>query len=124
MTRPRRWIVCGVIALAGLVTLCIYLSRAYLPKPGVTWGNVQRIEPGMTQPEVEAVLGRPPQTWSRGPIPITDNSPPGYHTVLLWSDMQFDILVYLDGSGRVIGREGVGSCPLSWYDRLRHRLGL
>jgi hypothetical protein len=85
---------------------------------------VGRIEIGMTQPEVEAVIGRPPQTWWRGPDPLTDNSPPDYHTVLLWSDTECDILVYLDRDGRGIGREGVGGRPPSWYDRVRQRLGL
>jgi hypothetical protein len=85
---------------------------------------VERITPGMTRPEVEAVIGRPPQTWWRGPQPITDNSPAVYHAVLMWSDTELDILVYLDTAGRVIGREGVGGPPPSWYDRVRQRLRL
>jgi hypothetical protein len=78
----------------------------------------------MTETEVEAVVGRPPQTWWRGPDPITDNSPPGYHTVLMWSDRECDILVYLNQDRRVIGREGVGGQQESWYDRLRRLAGL
>jgi hypothetical protein len=117
----------GIAALAGLAALCAYLSRPGPPGGGVTWANVERIEVGMTQPQVEAVVGRPAQTRWRGPLPITDNSPPGYHVVLLWSDMECDILVYLDRDGRVISREGVGSGgsgPPAWYDRLRKRVGL
>jgi hypothetical protein len=78
----------------------------------------------MTQPEVEAIIGRPPQARWRGPIPFTDNSPPEVHTMLMRSDMECDILVYLDRDGRVIDREGVGGRAPAWYDRLRQRLGL
>jgi hypothetical protein len=127
MRRRGYWLAGIAIVLAGLAVLCAYLSFPDPPGPGVTWANVERIEVGMTQPEVEAVVGRPPQTCSRGPGPISDNSPPGYHVVLFWSGMECDILVYLDRDGRVIGREGVGSAgsgPLAWYDRLRKRVGL
>jgi uncharacterized protein YuzE len=127
MRRRKYWISGAVIALAGFVALCVYLSRPYPPGPGVTWANVERIEVGMTQTEVETVVGRPPQTWSPGSISVTANSPPGYHAVLLWSDMECDILVYLDENGRVIGREGVGSAgstQSAWYRRLRQRLGV
>jgi hypothetical protein len=127
MRRRAYWIAGVVIALAGLMALCAYLGRPYPPGPGVTWANVERIEVGMTQSEVEAVVGRSPHTWSRGSMPITDTSPPRYHKVLLWSDMECDILVYLDRDGRVIGREGVGSVgtrPPTWHDRLRKRVGL
>lgn len=124
----RYWLIAIAIALAGsAAALCTYLSRPDPPGPGVTWANVERIDVGMTQPEVEAVVGRPPQASSRGPMPISNNSPPGYHVVLLWSDMECDILVYLDLDGRVISREGVGSGgsgPPTWYDRLRKRVGL
>jgi hypothetical protein len=121
------WIAGVLVGLACVVALFAYLSRPEPPGPGVTWANVERIKVGMTQSEVEAVVGRPPQTWSRGPIPLTDRSPPQYDRVLLWSDMECDILVYLDRDGRVIGREGVGSVgsrPPAWYDRLRKRVGL
>jgi hypothetical protein len=46
---------------------------------------------------------------------------------LLWSDMECDILVYLDANRRVIAREGigsVGSTPPTWYHRLQKRVGL
>jgi hypothetical protein len=123
MCGRKYWITGAVISLAGIV-LCAFLSRPEPPGPGVTWANVKRIKVGMTQPEVEAVVGRPPQSWSRGPQPLTGNSPPGYHRALLWSDMECDILVYLDRQGRVVGREGVRSTPPTWYDRLRKRVGL
>jgi hypothetical protein len=124
MARRHYWIAGTLITLAGFVALGAYLVRPDPPKSGVIWANVERIEIGMTQAEVEAVVGRPPQTWTRGPTPISENSPAGYHTVLLWSDTECDILVYLDAHGRVIGREGVGGARPSWFDRLRRRLGL
>jgi hypothetical protein len=110
MGRRSCWI-SGGVALAVLVAC-------------VTWANVMRIEVGMTQPEVEAVVGCQPQAWSPGPVPIGWNPPPGYRKVLLWSDAECYLLVYLDRDGRVIGRDGVRGWPPSWYDRLRPRLGL
>jgi len=121
--RRRTYLIAGVmVALAGYVTGYVYFSR---PGPGVTWANVERIQVGMTQPEVEAVVGWPPQTsWGCRNCPITDNSPPEFDTVLLWSDMECDILVYLNEDGRVVAREGVGSKPPTWHQRLRKRMGL
>jgi hypothetical protein len=127
MGRPRYWFLGAIFALVGFAVLCAYLGRPNPPGPGVTWANVERIDVGMTEQEVEAIVGRPPQTWSHGPMPLSDNSPVGYHRVLLWSYMECDILVYLNREGRVIGREGVGSVgstPPTWCDRLRKRVGL
>ena len=123
----KNWIAGLVISVVCFVALCAYLGRPEPPGPGVTWANVERIRVGMTQPEVEAIVGRPPQTYWRGPMPLSDNSPPAYHRALLWSDMECDILVYLDRDGRVIAHEGVGSVgtkPPTWWDRLRKRIGL
>jgi hypothetical protein len=116
-----------VVVVASLVALCAVLARPYPPVPGVTWANLERIEVGMTEAQAEAVIGCQPMGRSRGGPAIGDHSPPGYHTALLWSNTECDILVYLDRAGRVIGREGVGSggsAPPTWYDRLRKRLGL
>jgi hypothetical protein len=113
-----------MLTLAGLAAVGAYLGRPYPLGPGVCWANVDRIAVGMTAQEVQAIVGRPPQSWWRGPKPITDHSPPGYHKMLMWSDQECDILVYLDRNGRVMACEGVGGQRPSWFDRICHRLGL
>ena len=127
MRRRTCWIAGIVTSLLAVVSFCACLSLPDPAAPGVTWANVERIVVGMTQREVEEVVGRPPQTCIPDPMPITDNSSAAYHTVLLWSDMECDILVYLDRDGVVIDREGVasvGSRRPTWFDRLRKRVGL
>lgn len=124
MRRQTYWLFGTAIALAGLVVICACLIRPAPSRPGVTWANVKRIEVGMTQAQVEAIVGGPSPGWSYGPDPITDNSPPDYHAVMLWSATECDILVYFDRDGRVISREGVGSNGSGWLGWLRARIGL
>jgi len=124
MRMKWRWIVAGTIApIAGIVALCAWLSRPLPPGPGVTFANVERIEIGMPLHEVETILGGPTHATASGPQQITDNSPQDHHVVLLWSDMECDILVYLDRDGRVIAREIGGGKKPNWYDRMRKRVG-
>jgi len=49
---------------------------------------------------------------------------PATRTTLMWSGDECDIWVFLDGDGRVIGRQGMGEFPPSWLGRIRNRLGL
>ena len=87
--------------------------------------SVERIKAGMTQREVETILGTPPQhSWRGLEGQVTANTPLYYHKALMWSGTECDILVYLDDAGIVIDREGVGGPPPSWLDRLRKRLGV
>ena len=122
------WIAGVVIALVGLATFCAYLSRPSPLRPGVTWANVERIKVGMTQRQVAAIMGRLAQLRVSGSMRIKDTpNPPKCHTILWWSDMECDILVYLDRDGRVIGREGIGSDgnrPPTWYNQIRKSVGL
>jgi hypothetical protein len=119
----------SVLLPASAVTLalgvaCAYLGRPYPPGPGVRYANVERIELGMTRPEVEAIIGLPAQHQVGGDSgQFTPNAPADYHTALMWSDAECDIWVFLDRDGRVISREGVGGRPPSWLDRLQQRLG-
>jgi hypothetical protein len=122
MRRQRYWLPVVAIAVAGVAALAAFLSRQHPPVPGVRWGNVARIEVGMSRPEAEAVIGSPPQAiW---PCDSIEWAPPGTDVSLMWSGPECDIWVYLDRSGVVIGRQGVGSPPASWYDRLLRRLGM
>lgn len=54
----RRWLWLGLLvaAIAGVVLTVLALLP---PRPGITKENFDRIEEGMTRPEVEAILGGP-----------------------------------------------------------------
>lgn len=111
----KRWL--GLFLILVMMAVAVWLvARPALvtpvpvtPAPEVSWLNLKQIHAGMSQQEVVAILGRPPQASMGGPQPITDSSPTNFDTVLLWSDTDLDILVYLDKVGRVISCEGNGS---------------
>jgi hypothetical protein len=119
----RRWHIVGqTVGLTGLVLLATYLGRPYPPGSGVHGSNLDRIADGMSRPEAVAVIGLPPQ--GERPGHPAEFGPPATRTTLTWSGDECDIWVFLDGDGRVIGRQGVGPFPPSWLGRLRARLGL
>jgi hypothetical protein len=119
----RRRLLLLLAAGACLGATGLVLVGAARPQPGVSWRNVARIRAGMSQREVEAILGSPPQASTRGPMPVSEASPADFHTALLWSAAELDIIVYLDRQDRVISREGVGSPPHSLRGRVRAWLG-
>jgi len=82
---------------------------------------LDRITDGMTRAEAIAVIGPEPQ--SERPGDAAGLGPPATRTSLMWSGEECEVRVILDGNGRVIGRQGVGSIPPSWFGRLRARLG-
>ncbi len=102
--RIRRRIV-GFL-LSGLAILCVSVGRPDPPREPRIRHKAERIQIGMTQTEVEDVIGIRTYAWAPGPAPITEDSPPRFRKVLLWSG-DCDLLVYLDENGRVIGWECV-----------------
>lgn len=121
--RKWKWLLLG--GVVALVLLGVYLARPYPtqpPGPGVTWDNAEQIQPGMSAEEAKLIVGIPTQveTSSWG----WDDLPPGTQTVMMWSDMDCDILVYLDRNRHVLGCVAVPPRPThSWDKRLRKRLG-
>jgi hypothetical protein len=77
----------------------------------------------MTRAQAIAALGCPPQIDQAG-NPMSEFGPADACWTMMWSGVECDIWVYLDGDGRVIGRQGFGPPPPSWSRRLRARLGL
>jgi hypothetical protein len=64
MTRKYRYLACaGILAACVCLTLGIY---ALLPQQGVTKGNFDRIEKGMTMAQVKAILGEPRDVDDKG----------------------------------------------------------
>lgn len=120
----KRYAIPVVLLLAALAAGVAYLGRPDPPGPGVTWANASRIEVGMTEPEVVAIVGGqpmifPPDTAAPLQRPGTDTD-----TRMVWSGTECEIIVYLDWSGHVDDKETKGPSPPTWFDRARRRLGL
>ncbi len=120
----KRYAIPALVLLAALTGLLAHLARRDPPGPGVTWANASRIEVGMTEPEVVAIVGGqpmifPPNTACPGQRPGTDTD-----TQMVWSGTECEIIVYLDWSGHVVDKETKGPSPPTWFDRARRRLGL
>jgi outer membrane protein assembly factor BamE (lipoprotein component of BamABCDE complex) len=63
--RLYRWLVALILAmvLVGVVGV-VGLTVATLPTPKVTRSNCEKVREGMTQEEVEAILGRVDNIWA------------------------------------------------------------
>jgi hypothetical protein len=126
---PRVSAVIAVLSSAGL-TLLLW------PWPGVNSANFARIELGMTQPQVERILGRAPNYMIReyGKIHSQQvythlqpkeslNGRSGFlpYQRLIWSsrpEFGMDITVILDESGRVVHRLETLYMKRSFFDDL------
>ncbi len=76
-----------------LVTVAFLVTDGLVWQPGVTEANVRRIRPGMTQAQVETLLGRPHDDKSgragRGPYGLT------------WYESRVAVTVSFSAAGRV-----------------------
>lgn len=125
MTRRRRWLLLGVgsVAVAGVVGyLALWLSG---PRHRINMESATLIEKGMTQADVEAILGVPPGDYSSGEIAweFSEDQPPGtrvgyrlfYYkdvrpTGIMrgkeWASNECIVVVEFDSSGKVVGVSG------------------
>src|SRR5262245_18822576 len=96
----RRRLLLGAVVLApfGLAGLLFALHLAF-PEPGVTWDNFQRIQDGMSEQEVEAILGGPGKTQSGS----SEDCPP-QGTVKTWHGTIMEVFVVFDERGTVKGK--------------------
>jgi hypothetical protein len=93
----RRRLLLVVLGAVGLLVggLAAWLQ---LPRPGVTRANYERIQEGMTLPEVAGILGGPPGNYSRFP----DNEAGLW--ALDWADPELG-LQYFRGREACVGTE-------------------
>ncbi len=89
-----------MLALVGVLTAGAFMPWQPLPppRPGLTQDNYDRIEVGMTLPEVEALLGRTHSHLYIGPIP--QNWDAGEH-VWLSAEKGHAVSVMMDQTGKL-----------------------
>jgi hypothetical protein len=114
--RRRRLLLC-LVALACLGLAAGWVALLVTSRPGVTPENYERIQEGMTRPEVEALLGGSGvKSWidkEMGEIYALDD------TSLLWVERDLIIIVSFDHQGRVCRKSRSSRGPGSFFDRLR-----
>ena len=122
------WPMLGLLLALFLTSLGLFLwlIRPEPPRPGIIPENVERVRPGMQAGEVEELLGLkyPPRMRASYLLDSDIPIPEGSVWVVLYSDKECDIWVFLDATDTVVGCECVGKhCHLpGWQLRLTRRL--
>jgi hypothetical protein len=108
--RRRLWTLC-VVLLAGIGLFLLY--QYTLDQQSITWGDYMKVRVGMTQPEVEAVLG-PPRS--------NDAKPDGGKEVRWIGRKQGMIYVEFNSGGAMVRKhytEEARDYRLSFFPRAR-----
>jgi hypothetical protein len=121
----------GLLAVAGAILLWQFLAPA-APDRGLAHCNYTLVRVGMSQAEVEALLGGPPGNYGRyadGETGMTMEGyagrPPGA-AERIWCDDAHRFEVYFDAKGRVVGhhrRSSYWQSPREgFFDMLRREI--
>jgi HAMP domain-containing protein len=131
MSRKRvRWLV-AVLFLVGIALASFWWF--YLRPPyGITKRSFDKIEPGMTLREVEAIIGEPGtnfltiRVFHGGPRHVVDGERDGEkdHRHWLGPSITTILTVYLDANGMVLAKEYTGPEATDVLSRLLEMLGL
>ena len=105
--KKARWIlVAGLLVLAVLVGVGIFVPSLLPPSPGVTRANFDRIEDSMTFTEVEAICGRgPAQVFETFLVLEERNDEIKFARTCVWTDGRGKAVINFDQTGRVMSRE-------------------
>jgi hypothetical protein len=126
MKKPLLAVVAVLLVLVGI------LLTLLLPRPSkVTRANFERIEVGMSKPEVEEILGGPPGDYRDRPtytharvdflLGLVGAFAPGREE-RGWHGNQGVIEVTFDGPGVVAEKQFTEETPAGWAETLRWRL--
>jgi hypothetical protein len=128
--RSRRfWAVALVVALGA--ALLAWFALIWPSGRALNVAGFDQLREGMTQAEVEALLGGPPGDYGRhrsGESLMTEEgyiSPPGSFEQL-WYDDGHRFEVYFDAGGKVVGfhkRAQFERRPVDWWKEIRRALG-
>jgi len=116
--------------MTGVAVLLAIIGIGFLwPRPhGINRAGYDRITGGMTLPEVQEILGRPPGdfTGRRDPAYVLDWSMETSHRLEEWQSDDGLVLVEFDEGGRVVQKKffaADGWPERSWKERVRRALG-
>lgn len=111
-----------LVALAGAVLVGVWLARA--PAHRITFENLKEIRAGLTEQEVETILGAPAGDYSNGRTRMWGgvSIPRGVNKSWIADDCAIEVA--FAPNGRVGGISITDARPETWIDKLRRLLGL
>lgn len=118
------WLLAITGVFAAVLAVGVFVQLSSPPRPGITRANVARIQPGMSQQQVEEILASPPHAKLLGSQTAWANTPPRCASILLWTTDEMDVLVYVNQRGRVIGCDKTLSPSYTWWERVREWFGI
>jgi hypothetical protein len=128
MTKGKRML--GLVGVAaGLIAFVGW--RAFAPPPPrINLDSFARIQPGMTQAEVEAILGVPPGDYAaagsvRPTLGVNPNELPAGARREDWWAEEAAVAVWFGQDGRVVNATAASwTTDSPWLERVRRWLGL
>lgn len=125
LTRRRRsWPLLSAIACIALAASAFWLAH---PRVSISQATCDKIKPGMTRAEVEALIGGPPGDYStKSALPAILELPPGVSRFELWFDDQGVIMVVFDEGGKarhIFFSDDLILLDQGFFERLRSWLG-
>jgi hypothetical protein len=118
--RERRLVSMAALVSVATIAVGVWLSW---PRTAITRENAERIQPGMTLAEVEAILGGPAR--DEGPEQRSAVSIQSVRPDREWNSAQVSVWVFLDVEGRVRECRAIPVPPAPGpLERLRRWLGL
>jgi len=107
----RRWLVC--IFLVAIIFSASFAVWLIIPGSPITQANCDRIQTGMTEREVEEILGGPATETLQWPETVDEA------LIKHWGANDASILVFFDADGRVIRKVfGLVSPRPIWWEIL------
>src|SRR5262249_4837663 len=86
----RAWIRLVTLVCLALAVAVYFRTQSF--EPGVTQANLNRVKPGMTREQVEAILG----------VPEKISGPPHRYQTGLWNGRDWTIVVSFDEEGHAV----------------------
>jgi hypothetical protein len=125
----RKWLILGTVGTVLLVAGVIVALLLPRPESPVNEAAAARVQPGLTEAEVEAVLGGPAGDYRVGSRAVTFEvglAPPPGHVLKTWRGDDGLVLIQFGPDGRVAAVSFVPTPPLSnsFLDRLLEIFGL